>query len=90
MIVYFIYILLSNSCQGTIARNGCGYPAIGSRWGISIQIWVSMPRSLLPPGYFRAKMDIYAPARLPLTKTSTLSRKFSTFSQFHFNSRNIE
>ena len=136
MIVYFIYILLSNSCQGTIY----GYPAIGSRWGISIQIWVSMPRSqllpgyfcanmgvctpqptfagvflhkygrlypaanfrwgifvqiwvsvprsLLPPGYFRAKMDIYTPARLPLTKTSTLSRKSSTFSQFHFNSRN--
>ena len=140
MIVYFIYILLSNSCQGTITKNGYGYPAIGSRWGISIQIWVPMPRSqlspgyfcanmgvctpqptftgvflckygrlypavnfrggifvqiwasvprcLLPPGYFRAKMDIYTPARLPLTKTSTLSRKSSTFSQFHFNSRN--
>lgn len=140
MIVYFIYILLSNSCQGTIARNGYGYPAIGSRWGISVQKWISMPRSqllpgyfctnmsicapqstftgvflckygylypaanfyrgifvqiwasiprsLLPPGYFRAKMNICTPARLPLTKTSTLSRKSSTFSQFHFNSRN--
>ena len=47
MIVYFIYILLSNSCQGTITKNGYGYPAIGSRWGISIQIWVPMPRSQL-------------------------------------------
>ena len=61
MIVYFIYILLSNSCQGTIARNGYGYPAIGSRWGISIQIWVSMPRSQLSPGYFCANMGVYTP-----------------------------
>ena len=61
MIVYFIYILLSNSCQGTIARNGYGYPAIGSRWGISIQIWVSMPRSQLLPGYFYTNMGVYAP-----------------------------
>ena len=61
MIVYFIYILLSNSCQGTIARNGYGYPAIGSRWGISIQIWVSVPRSQLSLGYFCANMGAHAP-----------------------------
>ena len=61
MIVYFIYILLSNSCQGSITENGYGYPAIGSRWGISIQIWVSVPRSQLSPGYFGANMGVYTP-----------------------------
>ena len=61
MIVYFIYILLSNSCQGTITKNGYGYPAIGSRWGISIQIWVPMPRSQLSLGYFCANMGVYTP-----------------------------
>ena len=49
MIVNFIYILLSNSCQGTIIRNGYGYPAIGSRRGIFTQIWVSIPRHTCPP-----------------------------------------
>ena len=62
MIVYFIYILLSNSCQGTITKNGYGYPAIGSRWGISIQIWVSVPPQPTFTGVFLHKYECLCPA----------------------------
>ena len=44
--------ILSNSCQSIIIRNVRGYPAISSHRGISIQIWVPVPRSRLLPGYF--------------------------------------
>ena len=152
--------ILSNSCQSIIIRNVRGYPAISSHRGISIQIWVpvprsrllpgyfytiwlSIPRSQLSPGYFRTNMGActpqptftgvflrkygclypaasshrgisaqirapiphsqlslgyfytnmgaYTPALLPPYQNfHTLSCKFSTFSQFHFNSRNIQ
>lgn len=61
MMVYFIYILLSNSCQGIIIRNVRRYPAASSHWGISAQIWASVPRSQLSSGYFRTNMVAYTP-----------------------------
>ena len=44
-----------------LRKYGCLYPAASSHRGISAQIWVSIPRSQLSPGYFRANMGIYTP-----------------------------
>ena len=103
-------------------KYGCLCPAANFHRGIFVQIWVSIPRSQLLPGYFCANMGVYTRSQLlpgyfcanmgvytpqptfagvfprkngylcpgtpaPYQNFHTL-RKFSTFSQFHFNSRN--
>ena len=74
-----------------LRKYGCLYPAASSHRGISAQIRAPIPHSQLSLGYFYTNMGAYTPALLPPYQNfHTLSCKFSTFSQFHFNSRNIQ
>ena len=77
--------------RGISTQYGCLYPAASSHRGISAQIRAPIPHSQLSLGYFYTNMGAYTPALLPPYQNfHTLSCKFSTFSQFHFNSRNIQ
>ena len=46
-------------------KYGCLCPAVNFHWGIFVQIWVSIPRSQLLPGYFCANMGVCTPLPAP-------------------------